>query len=213
MNTIPAKIADNFETVPESGCWIWLGGTNKNGYAFVYLQDKMRPVHRALYEILVGPIPGGKECHHTCGNKSCINPSHIKLVTRSEHMKLDGRGLKLVENAAAKNHAKTHCKRGHKYTNETMFICASGWRACRVCANQATKEKRRTDPAYRERINAQEKLRRIRDKEKINRQKRERWRKRSLDPEFRARKNKAARGWREKNKEEINRKRREQYAK
>lgn len=212
MNTIPAKIADSFETVPESGCWIWTGALDK-GYGAINWNGSRRCAHRVLYEILRGPIPNGYECHHLCGNRSCINPNHIELVTRSEHMQLDGRGLKLIKNAAAKNHAKTHCKRGHKYTDKTMFIPLGGWRTCRVCMNQATKEKRRTDPTYRERINTQERLRRIRDKEKINRQKRERWHKRSLDPEFRERTNKAKRAWREKNKEEINRKRREQYAK
>lgn len=42
-------------------------------------------VHRWVYEILVGPIPGDHVLHHTCETKRCVNPAHLEPLTPSEH--------------------------------------------------------------------------------------------------------------------------------
>lgn len=51
--------------------------------------------HREMYELIKGKIPEGCELHHVCFNKWCVNPKHLKPLTKSEHMKEHARLRKL----------------------------------------------------------------------------------------------------------------------
>jgi HNH endonuclease len=64
-----------------TGCWVWVGGTNHSGYGMIW---DLR-AHRVAYEHWVDDIPSGKVLHHTCGVKRCVNPRHLKVVTRADH--------------------------------------------------------------------------------------------------------------------------------
>jgi hypothetical protein len=66
-------------------CWEWLGATDKDGYGKTSIMHNSVVAHRAIYEALVGPIPKGKELDHLCKNPSCVNPSHLEIVTRKEN--------------------------------------------------------------------------------------------------------------------------------
>ena len=70
-----------------SDCWRWTGTLAPTGYGCLSVQPGHRLVlaHRAVYELLVGPIPDGLVLHHTCGNRVCVRPDHLQPVTRSEH--------------------------------------------------------------------------------------------------------------------------------
>ena len=72
----------------ENGCAIWQGADNGNGHAM----NQGRPVYRWYYEYFHGPIPARMECHHLCDNGLCVNPQHILLVTREEHMRIERAG-------------------------------------------------------------------------------------------------------------------------
>ena len=41
--------------------------------------------HRLVYEECFGPIPAGMVIMHTCDNKICVNPEHLKVGTREEN--------------------------------------------------------------------------------------------------------------------------------
>ena len=65
-----------------TNCWEWEGNLWPAGYG--------RPrrdvlAHRVSYEAFIEKIPEGKEIHHVCGNRKCVNPWHLMVVTRSEH--------------------------------------------------------------------------------------------------------------------------------
>lgn len=71
--------------VPESGCWIWTGELNRNGYGRVWRLGRRVMAHRAMYELLVGPIPEGLVLDHLCRVRCCVNPKHLEPVTVREN--------------------------------------------------------------------------------------------------------------------------------
>jgi len=73
-----------------TSCLIWSGAKSK-GYGVVNVAGCVFKVHRLTYEQAFGPIPDGREIHHTCGRRACAEPSHLKPLTTAEHMAEDGR--------------------------------------------------------------------------------------------------------------------------
>lgn len=76
----------------ESGHWYWTGYIDKQtGYGTVNLDGRgtgPTTAHRAVYELLVGPIPPGDEPDHVCRVRHCVNvldDQHVELVTGAEN--------------------------------------------------------------------------------------------------------------------------------
>jgi hypothetical protein len=80
----PASLADRI-TVSESGCWLWTGEMNRNGYGRVRSDGKRVMAHRRAWELLRGPIPTGLVLDHLCRNRHCCNPAHLEPVTVREN--------------------------------------------------------------------------------------------------------------------------------
>lgn len=77
---------DNYIT--SDSCWLWQG-TTRGGYAILFtLAGVSSSVHIRQYERKYGPVPIGKELHHTCFVRRCINPDHVIPVTRKKHSAL-----------------------------------------------------------------------------------------------------------------------------
>jgi hypothetical protein len=58
-------------------CWLWTGPTDARGRARVSFRGKNKLHHRAVWEILVGPIPAGALLCHHCDNPRCANRTHL----------------------------------------------------------------------------------------------------------------------------------------
>lgn len=70
--------------IPFSGCLIWTGDCDKDGYGFITVDGKRRLAHRVAYAIAKGE-PKNFVCH-TCDVPSCINPDHLYDGTNSQNM-------------------------------------------------------------------------------------------------------------------------------
>jgi hypothetical protein len=118
---LPARVAEKVRIDPLSGCWTWIASTTTNGYGQIK-DGPNRTVrsHRLVYEALVGSIPTGLFCDHLCGNRRCVNPAHIELVTNAENIR---RG----------SERRTHCKHGHALTGGNVRITKTKKALERIC--------------------------------------------------------------------------------
>lgn len=113
--------------VDGSGCWLYAGCINSDGYGIVGGRGEY--VHRLQYERYVGPIPDGLQLDHLCRVRHCVNPAHLEPVTSREN------SMRSSITIAARNAAKTHCPRNHEYTPENTYVDRKrgGGRQCRAC--------------------------------------------------------------------------------
>lgn len=72
---------EKYEVDPSTGCWVWRGYRDRNGYG----RHRVEWAHRWSYEHHVGPIPDRHEIDHLCSNPPCVNPEHLEPVTKVEH--------------------------------------------------------------------------------------------------------------------------------
>ncbi len=130
-------LAQRYRVNPITGCWIFLGSRDADGYGRV----GSVVAHRVFYEAFVGPIPDGLQLDHLCVRTNCVNPSHLEPVTGAENLARASLYRPLVRAE------RTACANGHVYTEATAFrsqrVFPDGkeyttW-ICRVCrrANKA----------------------------------------------------------------------------
>lgn len=66
-------------SINESGCWLWTGSSDKNGYGIFPNGRIDQRAHRASYKLMIGPINGELWVLHKCDVPGCVNPEHLYL--------------------------------------------------------------------------------------------------------------------------------------
>ena len=125
---LAAVIERSSVAVPFSGCWIWMGSTNK-GYGQLTYQGKHMMAHRASYIAHNPDAPKPRVVCHECDVRECVNPAHLysgDFVSNRADM--------LARNRWSHPYGqRTACFAGHEYEEVGYRIAADGSRVCREC--------------------------------------------------------------------------------
>lgn len=129
----PSELA-RFKTkydVDPSGCWLWNGPLDKDGYGNFYLRRRNRRAHRVAWYHAQDEIEPGMVIDHHCQVRNCVNPAHLRKITVRRNALENSRGM------AALNALKTTCKNGHAFDR---FY--GGQRYCSICESEKSKRLR-----------------------------------------------------------------------
>jgi len=129
-STLPHRLAIKISTTVMPPHWTWVAGFNANGYGCYWRDGGMVEAYKVVWEAFNGTVPSGYELHHHCERTWCVNPEHIRLVTRRQHTALS------PNNPCGINARKTHCDHGHPLPTVRN---KRGQRVCQPCARERTR--------------------------------------------------------------------------
>ena len=108
-NSILKKLQSGIKLCKESPhCWEWLLGCNGAGYGQFKWNGEYKLAHREAYYQKYRYIPEGWDVHHRCGNKKCINPSHLVAIPHAENIRraMKGRIFKRIQHGESNGNSK-----------------------------------------------------------------------------------------------------------
>lgn len=115
-------------------CWLWTAYRNDTGYGTFQVNRKAVGAHRHVLYLVGREIPAGLHVDHLCRVPACVNPDHLEAVPPRVNA-LRGVG------AAAQAARRTHCPRGHEYTEGNTYRPPGEehHRQCRKCIRARNK--------------------------------------------------------------------------
>jgi hypothetical protein len=111
---------------PNTGCWLWVAHVSQGGYGRFGIGRTAHEAHRVSYKLFNGEIHSDLCVDHMCKVRSCVNPAHLRLLTRSEN----------TRDQINANAEKTVCKEGHDLT------LRGNRRVCKPCQAKAAQRYR-----------------------------------------------------------------------
>lgn len=68
-------------------CWNWTASTFPNGYGRVTFRGSVMGAHRVAYELTHDGILKSLDVLHSCDNRVCCNPLHLRQGTDRDNVK------------------------------------------------------------------------------------------------------------------------------
>lgn len=110
-----------------NGCWIWRKSKSWNGYGrFATGGGGNARAHRISYAVFIGPIPAGLEVCHKCDVRSCVNPDHLFVGSRTDNLQDASRKGRLSRTHGKKGSAHPAAKLTEDQIDEILILLAEG---------------------------------------------------------------------------------------
>lgn len=104
---------------------------SKGGYPSVKLSVGGKGVRRLIAHLVCeawhGPRPEGAECRHLNDDPSDSTPKNLAWGSKADNM------ADRIRNGKDPNLKKTHCPRGHEYSQANTYTSPDRRRYCRTC--------------------------------------------------------------------------------
>ena len=133
-------LQEYFIPEPNTGCWLWDAGIDKDGYGRIKIKGTEWRAHRYMWFLEQGEHPGDMLVCHSCDMPSCVNPSHLFLGTCADNLADMAVKGKYRNNPEMRD----YCPNGHPRSEENIYWY-HGKRLCRECRRVADTERYERD--------------------------------------------------------------------
>ena len=84
--TLEERFHEKTERDTLTGCLLWLGAHDKDGYGFIRINGKNIKAHRVSLEWKLGrPLSASEQAMHRCDRPECVEPSHLLVGSNSDN--------------------------------------------------------------------------------------------------------------------------------
>lgn len=132
ISQLKARLEANLAYEPNTGCWLWTGNPNRDGYGKTKIDGKTVLVHRLSWLLSEHEDPGDLFVLHKCDVPCCVNPAHLFLGTQADNV-----ADRVRKGRSGKRGLTPHCKRGHQWTEKSSYYHHRSdgriLRACSIC--------------------------------------------------------------------------------
>ncbi len=143
LEEIMARVDGRRSIDQETGCWNWTGGKSRIGYGMITFKQVGIAVHRLVFAAYNGPFDVDLDVCHSCDNRACFNPAHLRADTHKNNQREAG------DKKRMQGQWKTHCLRGHPLEGDNLRKY-SKFRGCRECERQRQRERWHKSPEFRQ---------------------------------------------------------------
>ena len=145
MSRLLAAFSDRYEPEPTTGCWLWTGLLDRDGYGLLSLgastaasegfSYSVQRAHRVSLYIATGQhAPKGSVVLHACDTPACVNPAHLRIGTHAEN--IAERGSK---GRTARGERMRRWRRPHGEQNKRAVLTEAAVRTIRQLHAEGTR--------------------------------------------------------------------------